>query len=66
MRILIGLVIQIIAILFIAESTNLLYESQNMAIVSLGVGVALFSLSYFILHDFKNKKDVEPHERGKK
>lgn len=58
MRVLIGIVIQIVAILFIAEATNLFYESSNLAIVSVSIGTALFTFGYFLLHDNKNNREI--------
>ena len=52
MRILIGLIIQIIAILFLSQAYGSGHE-----ITFISVGVASWVFSYFLLFDLKHKKN---------
>jgi len=64
MRVLIGIVIQIVAIMFIAEGVTLITKSWDLAMGSLAIGTALFTFSYFLLHDYNNKTCKEVNENG--
>jgi len=55
MRVLLGICLQIISIILIS-SYNYFGLSSDISISMIGVGIALWSFSYFLLFDIKKMK----------
>ena len=57
MRTLIGLIVQVMGIMFIAKSVEYSNIEWGITITFVSVGTVLITLSYFLLHDYKKNEN---------